>query len=131
MTTTLDDRIQSLQDRLSQLKVRQARAEARQQHLAARSARRDDTRRKILVGAIVLDRVAAGSLDPATLKSWLDAGLNRPADRALFDLPSDTILKAFRSRSIRSYSSSRCTPTDLGASIPTRPQSRSTPESSP
>ena len=90
MTTKLDDRIQGLEDKLSQLKVRQARAEARQRTLAARRARKDDTRRKILVGAIVLDRAAAGSLDLTTLRAWLDAALTRPDDRALFELPLAT-----------------------------------------
>ena len=87
MTTKLDDRIQSLEDRLSQLKVRQARAEARQRALAARRARKDDTRRKILVGAIVLEKVSQGTLDPATFRAWLETALTSPKDRELFELP--------------------------------------------
>ena len=92
MTTKLDDRIQGLEDRLSQLKVRQARVEARQRALAARRARKDDTRRKILAGAIVLAKVEAGDLDPRTFRRWLDRALLRDDDRALFGLlPKRTI----------------------------------------
>ena len=90
MTIKLDDRIQSLQDRLSQLKVRQARAEARKRSLLARTARKGGTRRKILAGALVLEKVAQGALDPALFRTWLDAALTRPADRALFELPQAT-----------------------------------------
>ena len=87
MTTKLDDRIQSLEDKLSQLKVRQARAEARQRTLAARRARKEDTRRKILVGAIVLEKVSQGTLNPATFRAWLETALTSPKDRELFELP--------------------------------------------
>ena len=97
MTTKLDDRIQGLEDKLSQLKVRQARAEARQRALAARRARKDDTRRKILAGAIVLEKVSQGSLDPGTFRGWLETALTYPKDRELFDLPPITSPVAIRS----------------------------------
>ena len=83
----LDERISSLETRLKQLKTRQVRLEARKRALASRRARQDDTRRKILVGAIVLTRVEHGKLPESELRSWLDAALTRPDDRALFDLP--------------------------------------------
>ena len=57
----LDERISSLETKLKQLKTRQARVDARKRALASRRARKDDTRRKILVGAIVLTRVEQGS----------------------------------------------------------------------
>jgi hypothetical protein len=83
----LDERISSLETRLKQLKTRQARVDARKRALASRRARQDDTRRKILVGAIVLTRVDQGRLPQSELRAWLDAALTRPDDRALFDLP--------------------------------------------
>ena len=83
----LDERISSLETRLKQLKTRQARLDARKRALASRRARKDDTRRKILVGAIVLTRVEHGQLPESELRTWLDAALTRPDDRALFDLP--------------------------------------------
>jgi hypothetical protein len=83
----LDERITTLETRLQQLKVRQARIEARKRALSQRRARKDDTRRKILAGAIVLAKVEQGLLDPALFRSWLDAALTRVDDRALFELP--------------------------------------------
>jgi large subunit ribosomal protein L7/L12 len=88
MTPKLDERISSLETRLKQLKTRQARVEARKKALASRTARKDDTRRKILAGAIVLARVAQGQIPEAEFRAWLDAALTRSDDRALFDLPA-------------------------------------------
>jgi chromosome segregation ATPase len=88
MTPKLDERISSLETRLKQLKTRQARLEARKKALASRRARKDDTRRKILAGAIVLARVAQGQIPEAEFRAWLDAALTRSDDRALFDLPA-------------------------------------------
>lgn len=89
----LEERILGLQEKLDQLKVRQARAEARKRALLSRRARKDDTRRKILAGAIVLGKVAAGELDAHRFRQWLDQALTRADDRALFELPATTPLK--------------------------------------
>jgi len=70
----LDERISSLETKLKQLKVRQQRIDARARALSNRRARKDDTRRKILIGATVLARIDRHHLV-------------RPDDRALFDLP--------------------------------------------
>jgi hypothetical protein len=83
----LDERIETLKARLEQLKTRQQRIEARKRSLASGRARKDDTRRKILAGAILLAKVEAGDFDSRTLKRWLDKALIRPDDRALFELP--------------------------------------------
>ena len=83
----LDERISSLETKLKQLKVRQQRIDARARSLASRRARKDDTRRKILIGATVLARIDRHELDHADLQAWLGAHLTRDDDRALFDLP--------------------------------------------
>ena len=83
----LDDRIAGLEERLKQLRTRQTRLEARKRALASRRARKDDTRRKILIGAVVQAKVDQGVLEEAVLRGWLDAALTRADDRALFDLP--------------------------------------------
>jgi hypothetical protein len=83
----LDERISSLETKLQQLKTRQARLEARKKALASRRARKDDTRRKILVGAVVLAKVNQGVLEESVLRGWLEGALERADDRALFDLP--------------------------------------------
>ena len=83
----IEERIETLKERLKQLETRKARAEGRKRSLLARRARKDDTRRKILAGAIVLAKVETGDLDPKTFQKWLDQGLVRDDDRALFELP--------------------------------------------
>ncbi len=82
----LDERISSLETKLKQLKTRQQRIDARARALASRRARKDDTRRKILIGATVLARIDQHELDHDTLQAWLDAHLTRDDDRALFEL---------------------------------------------
>ena len=86
MSPKLEERIETLQERLNQLKTRQARIEARQRALAARRSRKDDTRRKILAGAILLAKVESGDFELRTFKRWLDKALTRKDDRELFGL---------------------------------------------
>ena len=89
----LDERISGLEEKLKQLKTRQARLDARKRALASRQERKNDTRRKILLGATVLARIDRGELDQATVDTWLNQSLTRPDDRALFGLsaaPSST-----------------------------------------
>lgn len=85
-TPGLDQHISQLEDRLAELKVRQQRIEARKLALQVRRDRKAETRRKILVGGVVLDRVAAGQISESELRAWLDPALSRSADRALFAL---------------------------------------------
>jgi hypothetical protein len=84
---TLDDQITTLQTRLLQLKLRQQRVEARQQAIAAGRERKVDTRRKILLGAVIMNRMKDSESTRQEVLSWLDAELSRAADRNLFGLP--------------------------------------------
>jgi len=84
----LDDQIAVLQERLTQLKMRQQRNDARKQAIARGRERKTETRRQILVGTLVLRKVRNGELDAKVLRGWLDSGLTRTSDRALFDLPA-------------------------------------------
>ncbi|HUI62976.1 MAG TPA: mobilization protein [Steroidobacteraceae bacterium] len=86
MATPLTERIESLEQRLKKLKTQQQRQEARKRSLDSRRSRREDTRRKILIGAIVLAKIDQGVFERATLMSWLDQALTRTDDRALFAL---------------------------------------------
>ena len=79
-------RIETLEERLKQLKARQQKIEARKRTLESRRSRRDDTRRKILVGAVVLAKVDQGVIAESTLRGWLEGAPSRADDRALFDL---------------------------------------------
>jgi hypothetical protein len=86
MTTKLADRIDTLEQRLKELKTRQQRNEARRRTFESRRERREETRRKILVGAIVLAKIEQGVLEESLLRRWLDGALTREDDRALFGL---------------------------------------------
>jgi hypothetical protein len=82
----LEERIETLQECLEQLKTRQARIEARKRALASRRARKDDTRRRILAGAVLLSKVESGDFDSRTFRRWLDKALTLSDDLALFGL---------------------------------------------
>jgi len=83
----LDDQISTLQEKLQQLKLRQQRVDARKRAIAAHRERKADTRRKILIGTLMLNRIQRGEFDQAQLLGWLDQTLSRSDDRALFQLP--------------------------------------------
>jgi large subunit ribosomal protein L7/L12 len=78
-----EERISTLEARLKQLKAEQAQADARRRAVASRRGRKDELRRKILVGAVVLERIEAGEFDATQLWAWLDRGLTRQEDREL------------------------------------------------
>jgi len=82
------DRIQALAGKLKQLQAQETKAESRQRTKVARKSRKDDLRRKILAGAVVLTCVEDGRLSKNDFYSWLDLALENPEDRALFDLGS-------------------------------------------
>jgi len=86
VASKLASRIGSLEERLRRLKHQKQRTEARTRFTAARRARREELRRKVLVGAIVLSRVEKGLLEESVLRGWLDGALERADDRALFGL---------------------------------------------
>ena len=81
-----NERIERLEQRLKRLKALQARVDARRRSLETRRTRQEDTRRKILVGAIVLAKVEQGVMDESLLRGWLDKALVRGDDRDLFSL---------------------------------------------
>ena len=76
-------------DRIRQLEERRARINAEIQRVRSRESqeeRKRNTRRKILVGAMVLDQVQRGEWPEKRLKAAMDRFLEREQDRALFEL---------------------------------------------
>jgi hypothetical protein len=74
---------------LSQLKKKQEQLTVRIQMLEAAEKTRErkkDVRRKILFGALVLERLRQGDPRAESLKAELDGYLTRDNDRALFEL---------------------------------------------
>jgi len=84
----LDEQISTLEERLKLLKVRHQRAEARKTALEASRKRKADTRRKILIGTVVMAKVEEKELDENVLRGWLNGALTRANDRELFGLPT-------------------------------------------
>lgn len=87
MSQKLNERISTLEERLKQLKNQKQRSEQRRRTSESRNARKEDTRRKILVGAIVISMVERGEIVRSEYTRWLEEGLKRDDDRALFQLP--------------------------------------------
>ncbi|PLZ00196.1 mobilization protein [Burkholderia sp. WAC0059] len=86
---TLDQRIVLTAEKLKQLKAKQQQVEARRRVIQAKKDRAIDTRRKVLVGAFMLEVMERRGLTPATLEDGhFDKWLIRDDDRALFDLQS-------------------------------------------
>lgn len=88
MSQKLNERISSLEQRLRQLKAQQLQVKQRQRTFESRQTRKADTRRKILIGALVQARVQQGRFSEGELRKWLDEALTRDDDRALFGLPA-------------------------------------------
>jgi len=80
------ERIQALSERLRQLQAQQSKADLRQRAIDGRKARKEDTRRKMLAGSLVLMCLEDGRLSKSEFYGWLDQALDRPDDRALFGL---------------------------------------------
>ena len=78
--------IATLEARLKQLKTKDRLARVRLRKVDSLRVRKADTRRKILVGAIVLAKVEQGVVPESQLRQWLDGALRRADDRALFGL---------------------------------------------
>jgi hypothetical protein len=93
------------QSRLTKLKERREQISARISKLAATQHaqhRRDDTRRKIIAGAILLEAVERDrtSEKPSGIARWWDleaAKLARPLDRRLFGLEQTPLAGTERS----------------------------------
>ena len=83
----LDDQIQKLQENLKQLKARQQAIESRKKAIASKRERKADTRRKILIGAVIMAKIEQKTMDEKQLRKWLDEALTRADDRELFELP--------------------------------------------
>lgn len=80
-----------MNDRLEKLEAKKSKIQAEIQRIRGREAaqnRKDDTRRKILAGALFLSMVECGEVvNKNVLLAALDKSLARPQDRVLFNLP--------------------------------------------
>ena len=82
----IDDRIADLEKRLKQAKALKQQQVTRERAAEKKRQRSDDTRRKILVGAVILAKVDHGEWPKERLRELMDKALTRADDRALFGL---------------------------------------------
>jgi large subunit ribosomal protein L7/L12 len=75
-----------LRERLAKIKARLQNLEAKKRAKASKAARAADTRRKILIGSMLLADFENNAETKARLLARLDKYLTRDDDRALFDL---------------------------------------------
>ena len=77
------ERVRKLEEQRARISARIARVRARE----SLAARKRETRRRFLMGAMVLDQVARGEWPEARFLAEMDRFLEREQDRALFGLP--------------------------------------------
>lgn len=84
---TIDDKIAEAQKKLKQLKAQRDIIEAKKVRVLIKGERANDTRRKILAGALLLDMMEKDEAIKQQFMERLDSYLTRQDDRALFKLP--------------------------------------------
>lgn len=82
----IEDRIADLERRLKQAKALKQQRVARERAAEKKRQRSEETRRKILVGAVILAKVERGEWPKERLRELMDQALTRADDRALFGL---------------------------------------------
>jgi hypothetical protein len=84
---TIEEQIEQAKRRVKQLEARKKQIEARKLHLLIKGQRSNETRRKILAGALVLNMMEHDKITHQNFLERLDKYLKRTDDRKLFDLP--------------------------------------------
>ena len=84
----LEADIEAQRKKLEQLKAQKQQIEARERAKLRGIERKNDTRRKILAGAMVVEMMQSDEDVKRKILARLDGFLTRPDDRALFDLPA-------------------------------------------
>lgn len=86
VTETLDSKIKAQEEKLKQLKAQRQAALARERAKEKEQLRKDDTRRKILIGSCMLKITEDDEQARAKLIAQMDKYLTDERDRKLFDL---------------------------------------------
>lgn len=85
---TEQERIEAYRKKIAQLEAKAELKENRQKAEATKGLSAADTRRKILIGALIQEEMERNPGKRESILSKLDDFLVRPNDRALFELPS-------------------------------------------
>lgn len=90
MAIGIEDKIKALEEKLKQAKAQKAKIEARKKAIETKVQRSQDTRRKVLAGAMVLEMMERDEATRQRFMERLNKYLTRADDRALFDLQATT-----------------------------------------
>lgn len=85
---TREEKLKKLEDRKNQLKAQIQKLRAKE----STEDRKRDTRRKIVLGAVLLEMVKSGDWSEEKLHNLLEKKLTRPRDRELFGLSLESNL---------------------------------------
>ena len=85
---TLEKKIEAQLEKLKQLKARKQAIEAREKSKQKEQERKDDTRRKILLGSYLIKKMNANEANKEKILAELNDYLTENRDRQLFDLPN-------------------------------------------
>ena len=83
---TLEKKIEAQLEKLKQLKARKQAIEAREKSKQKEQERKDDTRRKILLGSYLIKKMQ-NEANKEKILAELNEYLTEDRDRQLFDLP--------------------------------------------
>lgn len=86
----LEETITALEAQLKQVKALKQKIEARKKTLASKKTRAAETKKKILIGALMLEKMDRQEETRVRILAELDQFLTRNSDRALFDLADKT-----------------------------------------
>ena len=83
----IEKRIEAQLEKLKQLKAQKQAIEARERTMQKEQQRKDDTRRKILLGSYLIKKMQANEANKEKILAELNEYLIENRDRQLFDLP--------------------------------------------
>ena len=83
---TLEQKIEQQEQKLKQLKAQKQAVEAREKKRVAEQQRKDDTRRKILLGSYLIKKMQANEANKEKILAELNEYLTEDRDRKLFNL---------------------------------------------
>ncbi len=84
---TLEKKIEAHLEKLKQLKARKQAIEAREKSKQKEQERKDDTRRKILLGSYLIKKMKENEANNEKILAELNGYLTENRDRKLFKLP--------------------------------------------
>lgn len=84
---TLEKKIEAQLEKLKQLKARKQAIESREKTKQKEQERKDDTRRKILLGSYLIKKMKGNEANNEKILAELNEYLTENRDRQLFDLP--------------------------------------------